>query len=278
MLSEKLLQKVHVLELKIAIEIKRICEKHEIPYFLLAGSALGAVRHGGFIPWDEDMDIGMRRPDYERFLAVCETDLGSEFFLHTWDTDPDYPFSFAKVRLNGTHFVEAVSKDAGLHDGIFVDIFPFDNAPDRAFQRRLQGIRYALCKRLLWIKKGFGTNMKETRRQAVRYYLFLLFSKLFPYEAVKSYFRKVETKFNHKTTAYMAIDGSYTYERETIRREWAENLIPIQFESEEFPIYQNYHAYLEHMYGDYMQLPPMELRDKHELLHVDFGSYQPDNR
>ena len=99
MLETKALQlsKIHSLQIKIALEIKRICEKNGLPYFIIAGTLLGAVRHGGFIPWDDDMDFGLLREDYEKFIEACKTDLSDEFFLHTWDTDPEYPFSYAKI-------------------------------------------------------------------------------------------------------------------------------------------------------------------------------------
>ena len=100
-MDEKTLQKLHALELEIAAEMKRICEKHRIRYFMIAGTLLGAVRHGGFIPWDEDMDFGMLRADFERFVSVCADELDREkYFLQTGDSDPGYTYAFAKIRLN----------------------------------------------------------------------------------------------------------------------------------------------------------------------------------
>ena len=88
-MTEKELSRVHELELVIAEEIKRICTKHHISYFMIAGTLLGAVRHGGFIPWDEDMDFGMTRKNFERFVRVCQKELdSSKFFLQTMETDP----------------------------------------------------------------------------------------------------------------------------------------------------------------------------------------------
>lgn len=267
------LQRVHELELKIALEIRRICEKHHIPYFLTAGTLLGAIRHGGFIPWDDDMDIGMLRSDYDRFLRACQEELGDAYFLQTWDTDPEYPFSFAKIRLNGTHFVEGFSQAGTMHDGIFVDIFPFDSAPDEKIARKLQGYKYFLCKRLLWIKKGLGTNMKSPFSQAVKYYLFRFLSCFFSYRHLKAYFQKVQTKYNHLHTQKIVTDGSYPYSRESIDRCWAEHLTTVSFEGEEFTTYQDWEAYLRTFYGDYMQLPPEDKRNRHLLLNVDFGPY-----
>lgn len=267
------LEKIHQLELKIAIEVKRICEKYDIKYFLIGGTLLGAVRHGGFIPWDDDMDIGMKREEYNRFVKVCNRELGDAFYLQTWDTDMQYPFSFAKVRLKGTRVVEEFSEVGGMENGIFIDIFPFDAVPDNEKERKKQGKKYFICKRLLWIKKGMGTNMKTSAKSAVKYYAFLLFSKLFPYEAVKNYFRKTQQKYNHLHTRKVVADGAYTYERESIERKWVEKLEPVKFETEYFPAFQEKKSYLEHLYGDYMQLPPVEERRGHGLVKVDFGAY-----
>ena len=269
------MEKLHSLELKIAVEIKRICRKHEIPYFLTAGSILGAVRHRGFIPWDDDMDIGMLRADYDRFLEVCEAELGDEFLLQTWDTDPDYPFSFAKVRLKGTHIVEGFSeKTDPQKNGLFVDIFPFDSVPEDVKEQKRQARRYFLCKRLLWIKKGMGSNMKKgPLKQRIKYYAFCVFAAFFSYDSIKAYFKKTQIKYNHLDTARVVTDGSYSYWKESILREWTTNLEPVQFETEQFLSYKASKEYLTYFYGDYMKLPPEEKRNRHELKQVDFGPY-----
>lgn len=271
---EQTLRLVHALQLKITLEIRRICEAHHIPFFLTAGSTLGAVRHKGFIPWDEDMDIGMLRQDYDRFLQVCQTELGEEYFLQTWDTEPDYPMSLAKIRLNDTLFVEAFSRDTSFHHGIFVDIFPYDSVPESPFLRHVQSIGYYLLNRMLWIKKGCGTNMKDTRSQAIRYYFFRLFSLPFPYSAVKALFNRMQTLYNGQNTPYIVTVGSYSYRKEMILRDWATDLAPVLFENVSLPTYRNWDAYLRHMYGDYMKLPPMEKRHKHDIISVNLGAYQ----
>ena len=270
------IRKIQSLELKTAMELKRICEKHNIRYFLIGGTLLGAVRHGGFIPWDDDMDIGMLRPDYERFLKVCESDLSDEYLLQTWDTDPEFPMSYAKIRLKGTKCVEVFAENSRSENkGLFVDIFPFDNAPDDPRERQKQAWRYYFCKRLLWIKKGVGKSMmQESLRQRIRYCIFWLVSCLFRYKDVKRYFRKVQQKYNHLNTQNVVTDGAYSYHKECLRREWVTNLAPVDFESEIFMACQDRHAYLEHRYGDYMTPPPEEKRKGHSFASVDFGIYE----
>lgn len=269
------IDKIHLLELGIALEVKRICEKNKIPYFLTAGTLLGAVRHGGFIPWDDDMDIGMLREDYERFILACKSDLGEQFYLQTWDTDKNYPFSYGKIRLKRTRVVEAFAQNnQSENNGIFIDIFPFDNAPDSLFEQNIQAIKYYVCRRILWIKKEMGMDMKKgTLKQRVKYYLFKFFSALLPYSAVKKYFSRVQLKYNHINTKKVVTDGAYGYRKEMLNANWIHHLEPILFEKELFLSYAEKEAYLEYFYGDYMKLPPENKRGGHSFLLVDFGPY-----
>ena len=124
-------KKLQTAILMIAKEIVRLCDENNIPYFINGGTQLGAVRHKGFIPWDDDFDIGMRRADYEKFLKVCEEQLDhNKYFLQTEDTEKNYDFYFAKIQLKVTSIIEDFSKNVQIEHGIFVDIFPYDNIPD----------------------------------------------------------------------------------------------------------------------------------------------------
>ena len=129
------LQKLHFLQLKIAKEILRICEKNSIDYSLSGGTLIGAVRHSGFIPWDDDMDIDMTRENYLKFIKACEHDLGKEFYLENWYTDNKYWNGFSKIMLKDTILVEDSTKFSNNRSGIYVDIFPWDNTPNNIFQR-----------------------------------------------------------------------------------------------------------------------------------------------
>src|SRR5690554_5979187 len=129
------LAKVHKVQLEIANEVKRICEKNNIKYFMIAGTLLGAVRHRGFIPWDDDLDIGMLRNDYKRFIELAAKELNDTYYLETWYTSSGYGMPFAKIRKNDTRYIEKSSKDVKCHPGIFIDIFPFDNVPNNKVLR-----------------------------------------------------------------------------------------------------------------------------------------------
>lgn len=119
----------------------QICKKHHIPYFAIGGTAIGALYDEAILPWDDDVDIGMKREDYNRFLEVAPKELGEDYFLSWLETDPHTPYYFAKVKKNHTLFVEPMFKDVPMHPGIFVDIFPFDKIPDN---RILQKMQYSL--------------------------------------------------------------------------------------------------------------------------------------
>ena len=112
--------------LKLLRELDRICTKYDIPYWLDGGTLLGAIRHGGFIPWDDDIDVAMLRNDYYRFLEVAKTELRDDIYLQTRETDSDYPMFFAKLRDKYSTFHEPMYERLKCHKGIFLDIFPFD--------------------------------------------------------------------------------------------------------------------------------------------------------
>ena len=119
-------------------EVDRICRKHGIRYFVTGGTAIGAHFWGKILPWDDDVDVGMMRPDYERFAQVAQKEMGDRFFLQTPETEPHTPFYFMKVRMNGSRFSESTFRHIKMHQGIYVDIFPFDKIPKQRWLERLQ--------------------------------------------------------------------------------------------------------------------------------------------
>ena len=124
------LRKIQMCELDILNEIARICDKYQIGYWLAYGTMLGAVRHKGFIPWDDDLDIYMTYEGFKKFSQVCKTELKAEYFLQTPDSDPLMPWLFYKVRRNGTQMLQdGQSINSVIHTGIWVDIFPLINCP-----------------------------------------------------------------------------------------------------------------------------------------------------
>ena len=137
-LDNKTLKKLHEVGLEILLEIDRVCKKYDIPYFLCGGTLLGSIRHKGFIPWDDDIDIGMLRNDYEKFEECYIKEHSKKYYLHSIKTDEDYWLSFIKIQKNNTTINEKFIEKLDTHKGIFVDIFPFDKVPDKGFTKRLK--------------------------------------------------------------------------------------------------------------------------------------------
>ena len=131
------LARLHEALYRTLAEIIRVCEVCRIPYFIQGGSAIGALYNKGIVPWDDDIDVGMTRENYERFLREAPAHLSSDYFLEWFGTESNTPFYFAKVKCNNTLFVEDIWRNMNIHHGIFVDIFPYDRIPDCVWLEKL---------------------------------------------------------------------------------------------------------------------------------------------
>lgn len=150
---------LHVELYDILGEIIRVCKKYNISYFVIGGTAIGALYDQAILPWDDDIDIGMLRGDYNRFLEVAPNELSEAYFLSWIKTDPHTPYYFAKVKKNNTVFIEKMFQEVPMHPGIFVDIFPFDRIPDNRFLRK---IHHNLCSFFLLLFNGERDMAVET--------------------------------------------------------------------------------------------------------------------
>ena len=146
------------LELEIAKEVKKICDENNIDYFIIGGTLLGAVRHKGFIPWDDDMDIGMTWNNYQRFLKLAPEKMDDRFFIQTCQTDLNYHNIFAKVRLRNTHMIEKVTENIEICDGIFVDIFPYISIKESLLKSKCYMFRLRILGKMSLLKHNYDLN------------------------------------------------------------------------------------------------------------------------
>ena len=257
----------------IAKEIKRICEKNSIPYTLDGGTLIGAVRHKGFIPWDDDFDISMSRENYRRFLAVCRTDLGKEFSLQTWDNDKNYPNGFCKIILNNTFLMEKETINSSYKRGIYVDVFPWDYVPASTIQEKLHMLKTYYYKKIICLHDGVNEPENTAKYKKMIFSIFRVISKVYTHDGLVKAFSKELEKY--KNGSYVAcMTGVYGYKKTKLEAIVFSEYTSLKFEDTYFSAVKEYDKMLRHIYGDYMVIPPVEKRRIHNLVSIDFGPYK----
>lgn len=254
-------KELQLLELEIAKEIKRICDENNIDYFIIGGTLLGAVRHRGFIPWDDDIDIGMTVENYERFINVAPSKLDCRLFLQCSLTDENFAYPYAKVRLNDTHIHELVNANVCIHDGIFVDIFPYDQSTEEKATSKFHMMKLQFLSKCSLLKHGYNLNSITESKFSRMINWFL---KFFPIARdsidilLKDSFKANPKK---KNTYYIERDGMFKGNF-VFPKELFANLIELDFEDTTFKAPELYDIYLKMAYGNYMEFPPEVEREK----------------
>lgn len=274
-MDNETLRKVQLAQLEIAKEIKRVCDENNINYFLDSGTLIGAVRHGGFIPWDDDMDIGMLREDYEKFLRIAPQKMKSEYFLQTWDNDPGFCLPFAKVRKRGTKYVEAVSKESGAHNELFVDVLPYDNFPANVNeQKKIKRMVYCLTNTLVMKchMTPWSRHNGVFRKMAVwiKYLPYKIKSMTITKEELIKAFYAVVTANQDKDTGLMFEQYGAAAGTHPVPSDSVSGYYDMEFEDELFKVPNGYDRMLRSIYGDYMRLPPEGQREnRHQIIELE---------
>ncbi len=270
-MERDVLRKVQLTELEIAKEIKRVCEENGIRYFLYRGTLLGAVRHQGFIPWDDDMDFGMLRPDYEKFCRIAPEKLGKDFCFQNWHTDKNYALPFGKVRKRGTVFVEA--KCARLpENGIYIDIYPLDYAPEGEKERKVLAGKLLQLFRIKLMKSRYTPWMEEDRilwKKRIGYMAYQFLALFVSQEKLIQVYENLISQVPEGDTVYeqSALPIAYYFDKK-----WCTELEGYPFEDAFFPGAKDFDACLSSLYGDYMELPPEDRREnRHQIQELSFG-------
>lgn len=234
-------------------DIDVVCQKNGISYQLFAGSALGAVREHGFIPWDDDLDIAMARTEYDRFLEAAEKELDSEkYYVQKEFSEHYYHFS-SKIRLNNTTFMERyIPRDKKMHQGVYVDIFPLDNLADNALLAKLQfyASKIVIAKSLR--RRGYATD-------SVKKKLFLLICSILPLRCFLRFTQRRKDKTSRRVHSFFG--GSSKYDRSVYPRDILKTR-SVSFENGTFPVSAEYDRLLTIQYGDYMTPTEAAQRDK----------------
>lgn len=254
------LQKV---ELELFKVFKETCEKLNLNYFLVCGSALGAARHGGFIPWDDDMDVGMYREDYNKFMELAPTLLPEGIFLQNYKSDPAYPNVFAKLRNSNTTYIEKSAKHLNINHGIYMDIFPLDGYPSGIFeQKKLDFLKFYYRRQLACAFK-MQHNIKGVLSATPR-----LFGCHKRTSKIVAKYEAIISKYPVKCSNLICNHGTWYGKRDFISADRYGKGTYILFENVGSSVPEKYDEYLSDLYGDWHTPPPLEKQRGHHFYEI----------
>ena len=265
-LSPDQFRKMQLIELEMLVEFDRVCRKNNIKYVLFGGSLLGAVRHKGYIPWDDDADIGMLREDYDLFKRHM-TEMNPEIcYFQDHETDPEYRWGYGKLRRTGTRYVRVGQEHLKCKTGIFVDVFPMDDIPLSVPMQILQDWHCYCLRKILW------SEVARVNTKGIWKWWFTLLSKIpvnVPFSGYERYARRSKSDSTNRVRclSFPATGTLYKKnplsERYGMPKSWFTDRSEYSFEGKCFYSSRDYDTVLKYIYGDYMKIPDSKGREQH---------------
>ncbi len=254
-MNDKELKLLHNKILEIAEYFDEFCKENKIVYYLMGGTALGAMRHQGFIPWDDDFDVFMDYENYINFLGIVDTKLNQEKFYFQKEDTQEWPMFFSKIRMNGTTFIEKDLKDRKMHHGIYIDIMCLNNSSENRYLRYTQYFLARVLNTRALSEKGYLTDSSVKK-------VALFVAKYMISDFVKKIFLKYIRRLNSKKTNIIGhFFGRAPFMKTSFNREYLGIQRYVKFEFLSLPVCENVEEYLKIRYGkDYMQLPSEEVK------------------
>lgn len=270
--------------LELLKEFIRVCEENNLTYFACAGTTIGAVRHKGFIPWDDDIDVMMPRPDFEKLTKLKNPFSDKKYFLQNYRSDHCYILNYAKLRDSSTTYIENFYAAQRINHGVWIDIFPIDGRSRRKkpnrFLARLQGLRFWAN---VYLCYPYAFRRKIRAKTFFIDIILNLFAFLFfPFNIFLYRNRYVDwwsKRIKYDEATYVGIIGDYYINHAIWPKEWTDDKIMMKFEDIEVAIPKEYDKYLTYIYGDYMTPPPNNKQvghhhDKGFSLEVGYKDYK----
>lgn len=264
-------------QLEILLEFDRLCKKHKIQYQLFAGTLIGAIRHNGFIPWDDDIDVCMLRDEYNRFLEASKKDLNESYFLQNYHTDKKFQSQYSKIKKNNTRYIEELVQDVDMHQGIFIDVFPYDHVRPQTFKGRTQRIAIDQLKIINYCRVMRVNDSEEKKglrmtKKAAYYVL-----KAIPKNKMDRLITKLICVFNQKDEKYVGelsiSTGKEMYDSFVLKKKFFYDSIDWDFEGHKFPVPRAYDEILTKNYGNYMEMPPLKEQEPHHgIIEINFNT------
>lgn len=257
---------LHETDLAIVKEVVNICDKYHLTYYMLGGTMLGAIRHKGFIPWDDDIDLGMPRDDYEKFLEVAPFDLNDNLKIINYKTDSTYHYYITRIQNTNTKVMESRFESEGRYTHVSIDIFPLDGTPNNYLLRKIY------CFKLMAHRAMASLHYKDvivTKNRNWKEKILLWILLKFPTDKMFNHFNQLNNcdkllkKYKMNESYFTGnMMGAYKT-RELIPTHWYGTDYFYDFENIKLRGIKEYDKYLSRLYGDYMQLPPIEKRRVH---------------
>lgn len=253
-----------------------VCKKLKIIPYLIGGSALGAIRHQGFIPWDDDVDIGMTRTDYRKFVNAFESELSSKYIINAPNYSDNPKARFTKIYKKGTVFKGVYDVNDDSVNGFFLDIFIIENVPKNKLVRRIKG---TYCNFLEFVSSQVFTyendndiaREMQARTNSSSAKLRKFIGKVFSIRKAGKWFNLMD---KHAQYRYTGLFGIVTGRKHYFGEIFEENVFfpakYVKFCDIEAPVFNDMDTYLKNLYGDYMKLPPEDKREKHSVVEIKF--------
>lgn len=265
-LDEAKLKKLQKVELELLVEFDRICRKNGIKYSITGGTLLGAVRHGGFIPWDDDADVSMLRTEYEKFVRVCDSELDSErFYFQDIKRTKGYRWGYGKLRRKNSSFIREHQEHMPYEQGIFMDIFPRDSVPDSLIYERIHNLDCFIVRKILWSEVG-----KYAEKSCGKRIIYKVLSRLTKNKEKDIYYGLLNRSRNLKTRRVRALTFPIPHKGKGYLRKWYAGYEDIMFEGYPLMVESGYKDWLKYEFHDYMKLPPKSKRKCHPVVDIRF--------